>query len=140
MSIDLSHFIQAQNPVYADVLDELAKGKKTSLWMWFILPQLKGLGHSSMAERYALENIEQAKSYLNHPILGTRIIECAQLLVKHSNKTALEIFGSPDHLKLHSSLTLFAVAAGESSIFEVLLQQFFNSSLDQKTIQILNRT
>lgn len=140
MSIDLSHFIQAQNPVYADVLDELAKGKKTSHWMWFIFPQLKGLGHSSMAEHYALENIEQAKSYLTHPILGKRIIECAQLLVQHPNKTALEIFGSPDHLKLHSSLTLFAVAAVGNSIFEVLLQQFFNSSFDHKTMQILTRT
>ena len=130
-------FIQVQNPIYPLVLQELTQGKKRTHWMWFIFPQIKGLGHSEIAQRYALENLTQAEGYLQHEVLGTRLRECAALLLKHPDKTALEVFGTPDNLKLHSSLTLFALAAEQNSVFTQLLQQFFSGESDQATLDIL---
>lgn len=130
-------FIQAQNPIYPLVLKELSAGKKRTHWMWFVFPQIAGLGHSEMAQCYALENLTQAEDYLQHEILGARLRECAALLLKHLDKTALEVFGTPDNLKLHSSLTLFALAAEQNSVFTQLLQQFFSGESDQATLDIL---
>lgn len=138
MTTNLNHFITAQKPVYPEVLQELAQGNKTSHWMWFIFPQLLGLGRSETAKRFALRDIQQARDYLSHPVLGARLLECAALLLRHPHKSALEIFGSPDDLKLHSSLTLFAMASQKDSIFEQLLQQFFKGVPDHNTIKILN--
>ncbi|WP_131668894.1 DUF1810 domain-containing protein [Psychrobacter pygoscelis] len=130
-------FVQAQNTVYPQVVAELTQGRKRTHWMWFVFPQLIGLGHSAMAQRFALDSLDQAKAYLRHEVLGTRLLECAELLLVHTDKSALEIFGSPDNLKLHSSLTLFALAADNGSVFEQLLQQFFLGRYDAKTLEIL---
>lgn len=138
MSKFFDEFIQAQSPIYPLVLQELTQGKKRTHWMWFIFPQIQGLGHSEIAQRYALENLMQAQDYLQHEVLGTRLHECATLLLKHPDKTALEIFGKPDNLKLHSSLTLFALAAEKGSVFQRLLQQFFAVQQDEKTLQIIS--
>lgn len=132
-------FIQAQNTVYPSVIKELTDGQKRTHWMWFIFPQVKGLGHSKTSRRFAIESLEQAKAYLQHEVLGARLIECAELLLLHPNKSALDIFVSPDNLKLQSSLTLFAFAAGNKCIFEQLLYQFFASSYDISTINMLRQ-
>ena len=135
MSAD--NFINAQTPIYPLVLQELAQGKKRTHWMWFIFPQIQGLGRSAMAQRFALANLAHAQAYLQHPVLGTRLRECAELLLAHPDTSALEIFGTPDDLKLHSSLTLFALAAEPDSVFAQLLQQFYAGHYDDKTLQIL---
>lgn len=132
-------FIQAQNAVYPSVIKELTEGHKRTHWMWFIFPQVKGLGHSTMAQRFAIESLEQAKEYLQHDVLGARLIECAELLLLHPDKSALDIFGSPDNLKLQSSLTLFAFAAGNKCVFEQLLSQFYEGSYDINTIRMLKK-
>lgn len=132
-------FIQAQNTVYPSVIKELTEGRKRSHWMWFIFPQMKGLGHSRMARRFAIESLEQAKEYLQHDILGARLIECAELLLLHPDKSALDVFGSPDNLKLQSSLTLFAFAAGKKRVFEELLHQFYQGDYDMNTIEMLKQ-
>ena len=132
-------FIQAQNTVYPQVIEELTQGRKRTHWMWFIFPQVKGLGHSKMSRRFAVESLEQAKAYLQHGVLGARLIECAELLLLHPDKSALDIFGSPDNLKLQSSLTLFAFAAGNKCIFEQVLYQFFAESYDINTINMLKQ-
>ena len=130
-------FIQAQNTVYPAVIKELTEGRKRTHWMWFIFPQVKGLGHSTMARRFAIESLEQAKEYLQHDVLGARLIECAALLLLHPDKSALDIFGTPDNLKLQSSLTLFAFAVGNDSVFEQLLHQFYKGDYDINTIKVL---
>jgi len=132
-------FIQAQNTVYPQVIEELTQGRKRTHWMWFIFPQVKGLGHSKMSRRFAVESLEQAKAYLQHDVLGARLIECAELLLLHPDKSALNIFGSPDNLKLQSSLTLFAFAAGNKCVFEQLLYQFYAGSYDISTIKMLKQ-
>ena len=132
-------FVQAQDPIYSQVVSELTQGRKRSHWMWFIFPQIQGLGFSAMAQRFALDSLEQAQDYLQHEILGQRLLQCAELLLPHTDKTALEIFGRPDNLKLHSSLTLFALAAQEPTVFKQLLQQFYAGEYDQQTLDILGR-
>lgn len=132
-------FIQAQNTIYSQVIEELTHGHKRTHWMWFIFPQIKGLGHSKMSRRFAIGSLEQAKAYLQHEVLGVRLIECAELLLLHPDKSALDIFGSPDNLKLQSSLTLFAFAAGNKCVFEQLLYQFYAGSYDINTIKMLKQ-
>lgn len=131
-------FIQAQNTIYPSVINELTEGQKRTHWMWFIFPQVKGLGLSTMARRFAIESLEQAKEYLQHDVLGVRLRESAELLLLHPNKSALEIFGSIDTLKLHSSLTLFTLASSNKKcIFNELLDQYFEGSYDIKSIRML---
>ena len=131
-------FIQAQNTVYPSVIEELTEGRKRTHWMWFIFPQVKGLGRSVRAQRFAIESLEQAKEYLQHEVLGARLIECAELLLLHPDKSALEIFGAIDTLKLHSSLTLFTLAsANKKCVFNELLDQYFKGSYDINTIKML---
>src|SRR5918996_1049516 len=113
----LSRFIEAQEPVYETVLRELEHGRKESHWMWFIFPQIAGLGHSAMAQRYAISSLDEAKAYLSHPILGPRLRECTRLVVQVDGKSAYEILGSPDDMKFHSCLTLFARAAPDEVLF-----------------------
>ena len=131
-------FIQAQNTVYPSVIKELTEGRKRTHWMWFIFPQVKGLGRSTMARRFAIGSLEQAKEYLQHDMLGARLRECAELLLLHPDKSALEIFGSIDTLKLHSSLTLFTLASpNKKCVFDELLDQYFEGSYDINTIRML---
>lgn len=136
-SYKLDHFLPAQEFLYPQVLLELEQGKKRTHWMWFIFPQLLGLGTSSRAVRYSLRNLDHAKAYFEHPLLGKRLLECAGLLELHIGKSAHEIFGTPDYLKLHSSLTLFALASEPNSIFHRLLKQFFGGRLDESTVEML---
>ena len=137
---DLIHFVNAQAQVYRQVVEELTDGCKRTHWMWFIFPQLSGLGHSTMAQRYAIRNIDQAKRYLADPILGYRLRHDVRLIVGHKGKSALEILGSPDDFKFRSCLTLFGEAAYEKSdqsLFAEALKQFFNGEPDPRTLELL---
>lgn len=133
----LNHFIEAQDFLYPQVLLELKEGKKKTHWMWFVFPQILGLGTSNMSVRYGLRSVEHARAYFEHPLLGARLLECAGLLELHLNKTAYEIFGTPDDLKLHSSITLFSLVTESGSIFHRLLRQFFDANLDRNTEKAL---
>jgi uncharacterized protein (DUF1810 family) len=133
---DLARFIQAQEGVYSQALGELRRGRKTSHWMWFIFPQTEGLGHSSMAQHYAIKSQSEAKAYLEHPLLGQRLIECCEAILNHQDLTASQIFGYPDDMKLRSSLTLFALVAGDDSIFKSALDRYFDGEPDQNTLEL----
>ena len=135
--VDLQRFVEAQNPVYDQVMQELQAGRKRSHWMWYVFPQLDGLGHSIMAERYALSGIDEARAYLAHPVLGPRLEACVAALVQHSDKSAREMLGSPDHLKLRSCLTLFARAAPDNPLFQLALVQFYGGDQDALTLAML---
>ena len=134
----LERFIQAQEHTYAHALNEIKNGKKQGHWMWFIFPQLKGLGSSNTANYYGLENLEEAKNYLHDPVLGKRLIEISQALLQIKSKTASQIFGYPDDLKLHSSMTLFA-ATGLHPIFGRLLDMYFDGQPERLTLSLLKR-
>ena len=117
-SHNIQRFTDAQNPVYEEVLAELAAGRKTSHWMWFVFPQHKELGRSAMAQRYGIASKEEAQAYWQHPVLGARLRECVELVLAGRGKTAFQIFGSPDDLKFRSSLTLFYKVAPNESLFQ----------------------
>lgn len=135
--LDLERFVEAQNRVYDQVMQELQAGRKRSHWMWYVFPQLDGLGHSAMAERYALASIDEAQAYLGHPLLGPRLEACVTALLQHSDKSAREMLGSPDHLKLRSCLTLFAAAAPANPLFQRALVQFYDGEPDTLTLDML---
>lgn len=134
---DISRFIKAQENIYAEVVKELLHGKKTSHWMWFIFPQIIGLGFSSTSKYYSIKTIDEAKEYLKHPILGNRLLECANILMKTEGKSAEGIFGYPDNMKLQSSMTLFSFISPEPTVFLQVLNKYFKGEKDQKTMEIL---
>ena len=134
---DLARFVTAQNPVYAAVRTELQAGRKRSHWMWFVFPQLAGLGHSPMAQRYAIRSRKEAEAYLQHPVLGARLRECAQWVNEVSGRSVEEIFGYPDDLKFRSSMTLFAHVEGTQSAFGEALRKYFAGEPDQATLDLL---
>ena len=137
---DLIHFVNAQAQVYRQVVEELTDGHKRTHWMWFIFPQLSGLGHSAMAQRYAIRDIDQARRYLADPVLGDRLRHDVRLMVRHKDKSALEILGSPDDFKFRSFLTLFWEAASDKSdksLFAEALKQFYNGVPDSRTLELL---
>jgi uncharacterized protein (DUF1810 family) len=137
---DLERFVRAQEGVYEQASAELRSGRKRTHWMWFIFPQIKGLGSSEMAVRYAISSLEEAKAYLEHPVLGDRLRECAGIVVGLKGRTAEEIFGYPDDLKFHSSMTLFAKAAEiseEDLVFSQALDKYFDGREDAGTVQRL---
>jgi uncharacterized protein (DUF1810 family) len=137
---DLARFVEAQSRVYRQVVEELTAGHKLSHWMWFIFPQLSGLGHSAMAQQYAIDGLDEARRYLDHPVLGHRLREAVRLMLRHTDKTALEILGSPDDLKFRSCLTLYREAASDRSdreLFTQALGQFYNGEPDPRTLQLL---
>src|SRR6266568_4127586 len=119
----LRRFVDAQQPVYEAVLGELRAGRKRTHWMWFIFPQIAGLGHSSLAQRFAISSLDEAVAYVAHPVLGPRLRECARLVAGIEGRSIAEIFGDPDDLKFRSSMTLFARAAPEEPIFEECLRR-----------------
>jgi len=133
----LSRFIEAQEPVYETALRELEHGRKESHWMWFIFPQLAGLGHSPTALRFAISSLEEARAYLAHPLLGGRLIQCTRTINAVRNRTAHQIFGSPDDMKLRSSMTLFRQAATDPQPFGAALDRYFGGEADHRTLQIL---
>jgi uncharacterized protein (DUF1810 family) len=139
---DLARFVEAQAHCYPRVLAELAAGEKTSHWMWFIFPQLRGLGLSSTARRFGLSGLEEARAYLAHPLLGDRLRECTRTVVAVEGRTAREIFGSPDDLKLRSCLTLFASAAQpaplpDTRLFAEALARYYRGEPDPRTLELL---
>jgi uncharacterized protein (DUF1810 family) len=131
---DLRRFVDAQKGVIDDVRAELAAGRKRSHWMWFVFPQIEGLGHSEMARRYALESCDEARAYLAHPVLGTRLIELTQLLNGLPERRADTVFGYPDDLKFHSSMTLFARCADDPHVFDEALRLWFDGRTDEATL------
>lgn len=134
---DLQRFVDAQEPVLGQVRAELRAGRKTSHWIWFIFPQLAGLGRSATAERFAVRSLEEARAYLAHPILGPRLRECAGLMNLHAGRSAREILGSPDDLKFRSSMTLFARAAPTDPIFANAIDNYFGGEHDPLTLDRL---
>lgn len=134
---DLSRFLIAQEAVYETALAELAGGVKQSHWMWFIFPQVEGLGSSAMAKRYAIRSRQEAQDYLAHPILGERLKECAKALLALEGKTAKEVMGQPDDMKLRSSMTLFATLSSPGSPFHAVLARYFSGALDERTLEFL---
>jgi uncharacterized protein (DUF1810 family) len=135
---DLNRFVEAQAVNYSEAITELRSARKRSHWMWYVFPQIAGLGHSSMSERYAIRNEGEARAYLAHPVLGQRLIECAEAVLHTDRRTAAEIFGSPDDLKLRSCATLFARVSGDGSVFQKLLDKYFAGKPDASTVEILS--
>ena len=133
----LSIFLVAQQNIYPQVVKELESGKKTTHWMWFIFPQIEGLGNSATAKYYSIKTIEEAKEYLMHPILGKRLLECTNIIAEIENKTADEIFGYTDTIKLRSCMTLFNFFAPEHKVFAAVLKKYFNGVEDEQTLFIL---
>jgi len=139
MENDLSRFTDAQRSTYSDAFSEIKNARKRSHWMWFIFPQIAGLGFSETSTYYAIKNLKEAKAYLEHPVLGGRLIEISEALVKLSGNDATEIFGSPDDLKLKSSMTLFEAVPGADPVFRSVLDKFFGGEGDSKTLQLLGK-
>jgi uncharacterized protein (DUF1810 family) len=131
---NLSRFLEAQNQTYLNALSEIRKGQKVTHWMWFIFPQLQGLGKSTTAQYYAITDLSEASAYLQHPVLGKHLIQISSALLEIENKTVLEIFGSPDHLKLRSSMTLFSKVQGADHVFQKVLDKYFEGLPDTNTI------
>ena len=136
---NLQRFVDAQREIFGQVLSELREGRKQSHWMWYIFPQIKGLGSSPMAQRYAILSLDEARAYWAHPVLGDRLRECTQLVTAARGQSIEDILGYPDNLKFHSSMTLFAHATKPSStVFEDALRKYFRSEYDHLTMERLS--
>src|SRR5580693_4693250 len=134
----LQRFVDAQASCFAQVHSELLAGQKRSHWMWFVFPQIRGLGSSEMAVKYAISGREEARAYLDHPVLGPRLHECAAIVVEMDGKSVEEIFGYPDNLKFHSSMTLFAEVEGPSErVFHKALKKYFGGKTDRRTLEVI---
>lgn len=136
---DLNRFLSAQESVYERVLEELRRGRKQTHWMWYIFPQIDGLGYSSTSKYYSIKSLEEARQYLAHPVLGPRLLECSEVVLAIQGRSVSEIFGSPDDLKLKSSMTLFAKIAEPGSVFVGILNTFFHGEPDAKTLQLIEK-
>jgi uncharacterized protein (DUF1810 family) len=134
---DLSRFVRAQAATYAQALAEIESGRKTTHWMWFIFPQFLGLGSSNTAIFYAIRSLDEAREYLNHEVLGARLAECSNAIIEIEGRSAHDIFGSPDDLKLRSCATLFARVAGSDSVFDRILAKYFDDKPDPRTLELL---
>ena len=134
---NLQRFIEAQDRVYKTAIEELRAGDKRSHWMWYIFPQIKGLGRSAISQKFAIYCLEEAKAYLAHTILGSRLVECTQIVIDLENRTVEQIFSYPDHLKFRSSMTLFEQAADDQGVFRLALLKYFEGQPDAQTLEIL---
>jgi uncharacterized protein (DUF1810 family) len=134
---NLNRFLQAQEEDYERALSEIRSGRKRTHWMWYIFPQLDGLAFSSTAKHYAIRNVDEARAYLAHPVLGPRLQECAEAVVQIESRSAREIFGTPDDLKLRSCATLFAHVSPTGSVFRRLLEKYYGDQRDDKTLELL---
>ena len=134
---NLHRFLAAQAPSYNTVLAELRAGRKSSHWIWFIFPQIADLGHSAMAQQFAIASLDEAKTYLQHPVLGQRLRECTQIVLNVNGRSAEEIFPYPDNLKFRSCMTLFLTAATDNTLFKDALHKYFDGKPDQSTLDIL---
>lgn len=135
---NLQRFVEAQADNYAQALSELRRGRKTTHWIWYVFPQLDGLGSSEIAKFYAIKSIDEAVAYLQHSVLGVRLVECCEVLLALEGRNANGILGFPDDLKFRSSITLFASVAPEIPVFKSLVAKYFNGLPDQKTIEIIS--
>lgn len=133
----LQRFVEAQDPVIKDVKEELRSGRKRTHWMWYVFPQMEGLGRSQMARRYAISSRDEAEAYLEHPILGSRLRECTEIVNAVEERSANEIFGSPDDLKFRSSMTLFDAVADDPTPFRTAIELYFDNEPDPKTLDLL---
>lgn len=138
MEYNLNRFAEAQDNVYEQVAKELRQGRKTSHWMWYIFPQIKGLGHSSTATYYAIRSLDEATQYLNHPVVGKRLLECCQILLGLENKTAEDILGNVDAMKLKSSMTLFSLVS-DNPVFNQVIAKYFHGIKDSATLKIVQQ-
>ncbi len=136
---ELNRFISAQEGVYDRILAELRGGLKRTHWMWYIFPQIDGLGHSPTTRHYAIKSLEEARQYLAHSILGARLVECAESVLAVQGKSASDIFEYPDNMKLQSSMTLFALAAGQASVFERVLDKYYQGKREARTLEIMGK-
>ena len=134
----LSRFVTAQEPVYGRVLAELRAGSKRTHWMWFVFPQLRGLGRSPAAETYGIQDLAEAEAYVEHPVLGPRLTECAHAVLSVEGKRATGILGDMDAMKLRSSMTLFARAAPDEPVFQQVLDKYYDGIQDEKTLSLLS--
>jgi uncharacterized protein (DUF1810 family) len=134
---NLHRFLDAQAPTYDSVLAELRAGRKSSHWIWFIFPQIMGLGHSAMAQQFAIASLDEAKTYLQHPTLGSRLRTCTELVLDVNGRSAEEIFSYPDNLKFRSCMTLFMAATPDNTLFKDALLTYFEDKPDQMTLDIL---
>lgn len=135
---ELIRFLEAQNQVYLKALLEIKEGKKNTHWMWSIFPQIKGLGSSETARYYGIKDLSEATAYFKHPILGKHLVEISMEVLNLNGKTATEIFGTPDDMKLRSSMTLFANIKNSDPVFQNVLEKYFNGVPDDRTLQLLN--
>lgn len=135
---NLKRFLDAQGDTFAVALQELVNGRKESHWMWYIFPQVEGLGHSPIAQRFAIHSKEEAEAYLKHKVLGDRLHQCAAALLNHKDKRIIDIMGYPDNLKLCSSMTLFSAVSAPGNIFTKVIDQFFSGKLDQRTLDFIS--
>lgn len=133
----LQRFVDAQDPLYAEVCEELRSGRKRSHWMWFVFPQIRGLGSSSMAQRFAIASLAEASAYMQHPVLGARLRETTQLVNAVSGRSIEDIFGYPDYLKFRSSMTLFERATPENDVFTEALRKYFDGEPDPDTLRLI---
>ena len=133
----LDRFVKAQAEVFSDVLEELRAGSKRSHWIWFIFPQMKGLGYSAQAAFYGIGSLEEAAAYLRHPLLGARLTQCTELVNQVEDRSIREIMGSPDDMKFRSSMTLFAQAAEDNAVFRKALKKYFGGEPDRLTLEML---
>jgi uncharacterized protein (DUF1810 family) len=136
---DLARFLQAQEQIYEQALSEIRSGRKRTHWMWFVFPQFDGLGFSPTARLYAIKSVAEAEAYLAHPVLGPRLLESVQAALKVEGRSASEVFGSPDDMKLRSCATLFASVAPAEPVFKQLLEQYFGGNPDDRTLLLLGR-
>lgn len=134
---DLNRFVQAQANAYKRAISEVRQGRKRSHWMWYIFPQFDGLGFSQTSKRYAIKSVAEAKAYLSHPVLGPRLLECVEAALSVEGRSAYEVFGTPDDMKLQSCATLFAYVSPRGSVFDQLLDTFFQGERDNKTLRLL---
>ncbi len=137
-SFNLDRFVVAQEKIYTTVVEELKAGKKLSHWMWFIFPQVAGLGRTEIAKRFAIESIDEAKAYVSHQLLGSRLQECIDLVLAIDGKSANDIFGHPDDLKFKSSMTLFLVATPQIDLFQRAISKYYDGHEDHLTIDLLD--
>ena len=133
----LRRFVDAQAPVIDQAMEELSLGQKRSHWMWFVFPQIQGLGHSAISREFAIDSLDEARAYLLHPVLGTRLREATRRVLAIENRSALQIFGSPDDMKFRSSMSLFALATEDKQCFIDALSQYFHGSFDPRTLALL---
>lgn len=137
---DLGRFLSAQEGIYANVIKELKSGRKLTHWMWYVFPQLSGLGTSSTARQYAIRSLEEARCYLQHSVLGARLLECTRIINGLQGRTALQIFGVPDNMKFCSSMTLFELVATKDAEFSLALGKYFSGQRDSATLKLLSAT